>query len=60
MRTTNTHIYFYGGPFSNWADIGFDVMGKHFSNSEQYFMYIKAFTFGDFTCAKPDCGGPYS
>lgn len=51
MKVTNKHVFFWGGIFSNWEIAEFDaeIGGKklHFYNSEQYFMYMKAITFGD-------------
>lgn len=36
------------GEFSNWYKAEFDYDGKHFINSEQAFMYLKAKLFNDF------------
>lgn len=51
MRVTDKHVYFWGEWLSNWFKCHFSVEteGKtlDFYNSEQYFMYIKAKTFGD-------------
>jgi ribA/ribD-fused uncharacterized protein len=51
MRITEKHVLFWGDWPSNWypAEFDLEVNGKmlHFYNSEQYFMYIKAITFGD-------------
>jgi hypothetical protein len=51
MRVTDKHIFFWGEWPSNWFKCHFTIEenGKtlHFFNSEQYFMYIKAITFGD-------------
>jgi ribA/ribD-fused uncharacterized protein len=51
MRVTDKHIFFWGEWPSNWHPIHFIVKeGRNeleFFNSEQYFMYIKAKTFGD-------------
>ena len=51
-RITDTHIYFWGGPLSQWQPCEFTlpVNGKHhkFNCSEQYMMAMKAFHFGDF------------
>lgn len=35
------------GSFSNWAHAEFYMNGRHFKNSEQAFMYLKAELFGD-------------
>ena len=51
MRVTDKHIFFWGEFPSNWYKCHFTV--KHdgndleFFNSEQYFMWMKAITFGD-------------
>ena len=50
-RITDNHVFFWGGPLSNWAPSKFEaeVDGKKlmFNNTEQYFMYRKAVEFGD-------------
>lgn len=56
MRVTGKYIYFWGEFPSNWHPCHFVVErdGKEysFSNSEQYFMWMKALTFGDEETAK--------
>lgn len=51
MRVTDKHIFFWGEWPSNWYKCHFKVNheGKEydFFNSEQYFMWMKAITFGD-------------
>lgn len=51
VRITDKHVFFWGSVFSNWTNSYFKttVNGKEvsFANSEQYFMYMKAITFGD-------------
>jgi ribA/ribD-fused uncharacterized protein len=49
MRTTDTHIYFWGSFLSNWIpnDLAIKYMGHEFKTSEQLFMYIKAKAFND-------------
>jgi len=51
MRVTDKHVYFWGEFLSNWYPARFTEAreGKtlEFFNSEQYFMYEKAKTFGD-------------
>jgi ribA/ribD-fused uncharacterized protein len=47
MRTTDTHIFFWGTEFSNWYASGFTYKGRYFNNSEQAFMWEKAEYFGD-------------
>lgn len=52
MKTTDTHVYFWRGVFSNWHPAEFtDALGNKFANSEQAFMYYKALFFGDLTVA---------
>ena len=55
MRVTDKHIFFWGDFPSNWYPCHFTVErnGKtlEFFNSEQYFMWMKAITFGDETTA---------
>jgi len=38
---------FYGGPFSQWFDVDFEVDGVKYVNAEQYMMAGKAKLFGD-------------
>lgn len=51
MRITDKHVFFWGEWPSNWFPALFNVNvdGNNliFYNSEQYFMFIKAKTFGD-------------
>jgi ribA/ribD-fused uncharacterized protein len=49
MRTTDTHIYFWGSFLSNWIpkDLSIRYDDHIFSTSEQIFMYKKAKYFGD-------------
>lgn len=51
MRVTDKYIYFWGEWPSNFASAEFVTRfnGKeyNFHNSEQYFMFVKAMTFGD-------------
>lgn len=47
MRVTDKHIFFWGEWPSNWFKCHFVVEGNEFFNSEQYFMWVKAKTFGD-------------
>lgn len=59
MNVTGKHVLFWGEWPSNWYPAGFDVevmingekQKKHFFNSEQYFMYMKAIVFGDYETA---------
>lgn len=50
MKITDTHVYFWRGPFSNWHPVKFeDTLGGIFvfDNTEQAFMYRKACFFED-------------
>jgi len=51
MKVTDKHVFFWGEWPSNWFKCHFTVEynGKtlEFFNSEQYFMWVKAITFGD-------------
>jgi len=46
-RITDTHIFFWNGPFSNWYDAEFEYKNHKFENSEQAFMWLKALHYGD-------------
>lgn len=57
MKVTDKHVFFWGEWPSNWFKCRFIVKtedGKEniFYNSEQYFMWMKAVTFGDETMAE--------
>ena len=49
MKVTDKYVFFWGGPFSNFAPVeeGIEFDGFRFSTSEHVFMYIKAKTFND-------------
>jgi ribA/ribD-fused uncharacterized protein len=51
MRVTEKHVCFWSEWPSNWHPSEFDIVvndvSLHFYNTEQYFMYMKAITFGD-------------
>ena len=51
MKVTEKHVCFWSEWPSNWhpAEFEIEVNGEslHFYNTEQYFMYMKAVTFGD-------------
>ena len=47
MRTTDTHVFFWGGEFSNWFTCYFEYQDHEFFNSEQAFMWEKARFFRD-------------
>lgn len=53
MRTTDTHVYFWGSFLSNWIpkDLSIPYEGHLFSNSEQLYMYMKAKFFEDYPIA---------
>jgi hypothetical protein len=44
---TDTHIYFYGSAYSQWAMRDIEIDGSVFNCNEQYMMYKKAELFGD-------------
>lgn len=56
MKVTDKHVFFWGQYLSNWHEAPFTVEyeGKkyRFHNTEQYFMFVKAKTFGDDEIAK--------
>lgn len=54
MKTTDTHVYFWAGTYSNWhpAAITDVETGKTFQNTEQAFMWYKALHFGDMETLK--------
>jgi ribA/ribD-fused uncharacterized protein len=56
MRVTDKYVFFWGEIFSNWQSCIFDAEygGEtyRFFNTEQYFMFVKAKTFGDEEIAK--------
>ena len=49
MKVTDKYVFFWGGPFSNFAPVegGIEFDGFRFPTSEHVFMYIKAKTFRD-------------
>ena len=52
MKTTSNMVLFWSGVFSNFFPAKFVADGITFANSEQYFMYQKALTFGDLDTAQ--------
>jgi ribA/ribD-fused uncharacterized protein len=54
MRTTDTHVYFWGSFLSNWipSDLSIEAFGEIFTNSEQLYMWLKAMHFRDKETAK--------
>lgn len=47
MKTTNTHVYFWDGPFSQWYKSPFQCDNIWFQNAEKWMMYQKAMYFKD-------------
>lgn len=43
----NNYEFFWGGPFSQWAESNFTIDGVTFNTCEQWMMYNKAKLFGD-------------
>lgn len=52
MTQNEEMILFYGGFMSNWCPARFEKDGMTFDNSEQYFMFKKAWFFKDFQAVK--------
>jgi len=52
MKITNTHLYFWDGPFSQWYTSFFFEDGIQFRTAEHYMMYHKAMLFTDHEAAK--------
>lgn len=56
MIISANHVFFWKSKLANWHHVNFDAVvdGEklHFSNTEQYFMYVKAVTFKDYDTAK--------
>jgi ribA/ribD-fused uncharacterized protein len=46
-RALMKYTLFYGGPFSQWFDVDFEVDSVKYVNAEQYMMAGKAKLFGD-------------
>lgn len=47
MRTTDKHVFFWNGIYSQWYPSRFVIDEIPFVNCEQYMMYQKAMLFGD-------------
>ena len=49
MKVTDKYVFFWGGPFSNFAPVeeGIEFDGFRFPTSEHVFMHIKAKTFNN-------------
>ena len=45
-RTTDTHVYFWNGIYSQWSKSDFIENGIQYPNAEFYMMYHKARVFG--------------
>jgi len=52
MKTTATHVYFWGGIYSQWYKRDFVYKGFTFSTAEQWMMFNKAMLFNDKSIAK--------
>jgi ribA/ribD-fused uncharacterized protein len=51
MKQTDTHIFFYGGIYSQWYNSSMTIDGIRYSCCEQYMMHQKALLFRDLTTA---------
>jgi hypothetical protein len=51
MITTDKHILFWDGIYSNWHPAEIEYKGHKFANTEQAFMWEKALYFKDFETA---------
>lgn len=47
MKTTDTMVLFWGGPFSQWYKHKMVINGVTYNTAEQYMMAMKASVFGD-------------
>ena len=47
MKVTETHVYFWGGIYSNFFECNIEYDDHQFHSSEQLFMYLKALHFED-------------
>jgi hypothetical protein len=52
MRITDKYVFFWDGPWSNWATSSFQFEDMKFNCVEQWMMYHKAITFNDEESAK--------
>jgi ribA/ribD-fused uncharacterized protein len=52
VRTTFSHVYFFGDVFSNFYNCKFTINGQEYSSVEQYYMRHKALHFNDMETAK--------
>ena len=61
-RVTKTHLYFWGGPFSNWYPAPITLNGAGYMTSEHLFMWMKATHFHDSAIAQQitECTHPGS
>lgn len=51
MKQTDTHIFFYGGIYSQWYNSSMTIDGIRYNCCEQYMMHQKALLFRDLTTA---------
>lgn len=51
MKQTDTHIFFYGGIYSQWYNSSMTIDGIRYNCCEQYMMHQKALLFKDLTTA---------
>ena len=51
MKQTDTHIFFYGGIYSQWYNSSMTIDGIRYSCCEQCMMHQKALLFRDLTTA---------
>src|ERR1051325_8015209 len=47
MNERDRFVFFWGGPFSQWAKCLFEIEGRTYVTCEQYMMAEKARLFGD-------------
>ena len=52
MIETENYIFFFGSRYSQWAGTPFKEGDVTYNTAEQYMMYHKAITFGDFDSAE--------
>lgn len=52
MNITDKYVFFWDGPWSNWAESPFEFEGMTFNCVEQWMMYHKAMICGDEESAK--------
>src|SRR5258708_33500256 len=47
LELAGRFVFFWGGPFSQWAKYPFEIEGKTYATCEQFMMAEKARLFGD-------------